>query len=246
MLTYVYALVRAEKRPPLRALPAAMPGGGPVRLVPAEDVWLAVSTVPAREYDQGALEAGLQDLDWLGPRAVAHEAVVEHFLSCPAVLPMQLFTLFKTDERAVDHVVRTHGKIARILQRIEGHVEWGLRLAWDEQAARALAPPLAASGTAYLARQRDQLAARRTGWAEARGAADKLYRTLGRAAAAARRHGATEEASPQSRLLLDAAFLVRGDQCAAFQEQVRAYGQELAAQGITVALTGPWPPYNFV
>src|SRR5688572_21435986 len=156
-----------------------MPGGGPVRLVaPTEDLWLAVSTVPAQDYDEAALEAGLQDLDWLGPRAIAHEAVVEHFLACPAVLPMQLFTLFKTDERAVEYVLGKQARIERILDRIERHAEWGLRLTWDEQAARLAteqrhARDGPATGVAYLARKRDLLEVRRTEWATARSAAEQ-------------------------------------------------------------------------
>lgn len=252
VLTYVYALVRADKRPPLRALPAQMPGGAPVRLVPAaETLWLAVSTVPGPDYDEAALEAGLQDMDWLGPRAVAHEAVVEHFLSCPAVLPMQLFTLFKTDERAVAHVQRTQRKIERILGRIEGHMEWGLRLTWEEQAARGAAPPArveeaAVSGAAYLARKRDLRDAGRSGLAEARTAAERLYRTMAREAAASRRHSETEEAAPHSRMLLDAAFLVGADKTAAFQALLQEQLQPLRDTGIAASLTGPWPPYNFV
>jgi hypothetical protein len=252
VLTYVYALVRAEKRPLLRALPGAMPGGGPVRLVaPAENLWLAVSTVPAQDYGEAALEAGLQDLDWLGPRAIAHEAVVEHFLACNALLPMQLFTLFKSDDRAVEHVQRTQPEIERILGRIERHVEWGLRLTWDEQAAR-LAAELrhaevgAKSGSAYLARKRDLLEVRRTEWTTARTAAEDLYQIMGRAAAASRRHSKTEEATPQSRVLLDAAFLVRAEKADAFRQQLERQEHGLAETGIVASLTGPWPPYNFV
>ena len=252
VLTYVYALVRADKRPALRALPGAMPGGGPVRLVaPAQGLWLVVSTVPAQAYDEAALEAGLQDLDWLGPRAIAHEAVVEHFLACPALLPMQLFTLFKTDGRAVDHVVNTQPEIENILGRVERHAEWGLRLTWDEQAARLAAQVRhadgdAKAGAAYLARKRNLLEVRRTEWTTARTAAEQLYDVLGREAAACRRNTRTEEAAPHSRVLLDAAFLVRTDKADAFRERLERQERSLAQSGIAASLTGPWPAYNFV
>ena len=62
--------------------------------------------MPARDYGEAALARGLQNLDWVGRRAMAHEAVVEHFLPAPAVLPMQLFTLFTSDERALEHVAQ--------------------------------------------------------------------------------------------------------------------------------------------
>ena len=226
MLTYVYALVRADEPPQLRSMPAPMPGGEPARLLPAaQGLWLAVSTVPEQDYQESALEAGLHNLEWLGPRAIAHEAVVEHFLPCAAVLPMKLFTLFKSDERAVEHVARTHEKIEGILERIERHVEWGLRLTWVEQAALQAAQrrhdqvPVA-SGAAYLARKRDLLDASRSQWTAAQACAERLYRTMGQQAAAARRRTDKAEAVPHSRVLLDAAFLVRCENADAFRGMV--------------------------
>ena len=252
MLTYVYALVRADERPQLRSMPAPMPGGEPARLVAAaERLWLAVSTVPAQDYQESALQAGLQNLEWLGPRAIAHEAVVEHFLPCAAVLPMKLFTLFKSDERAVEHVACTHKKIEGILERIERHVEWGLRLTWVEQAAlqavqRRHGKVAEASGAAYLARKRDLLDASRSQWTTAQAAAERLYRTMGQEAAASRRHADNAEAAPHSRVLLDAAFLVRSEKADAFRALLKREAPLLGETGIVATLTGPWPPYNFV
>src|SRR5690606_40228059 len=106
-LTYVYCLVRAGRRPSLRDVPPGMPDSGAPRLLDAGDrLWAVVTTVPAGEYGEGTLARGLQDLEWVGRRAMAHESVVEAFLDAPAVLPMQLFTLFTSDERALEHVAR--------------------------------------------------------------------------------------------------------------------------------------------
>jgi hypothetical protein len=145
-LTYVYCLVRSARRPSLRGIQAGMPGGGAVRVlgIPASTSppkraaavrdWLIVSTVPGEAYGEEALEAGVQQLEWVAPRALAHEAVVEHFLAAPAVLPMQLFTIFTGDARAIEHVVGDKRRIAAIMKRIEGKVEWGLRLTLDPAA----------------------------------------------------------------------------------------------------------------
>ena len=136
-LTYVYCLVRSTRPPAVPARPAGMPGARGVRLLDAGGgLRLAVSAVPAADYDEAALALGLQNLEWVGRRAVAHEAVVEHFLTAPAVLPMQLFALFTSDERAQAHVARDRRRIDRILTRIERKHEWGLRLTFDEQSAR--------------------------------------------------------------------------------------------------------------
>src|SRR5438874_1118019 len=115
-----------------------MPAGAQLRTIEVDDrLWAVVEDVPASEYDEGALARGLQDLEWVGPRAVAHEHVIERFLGADALLPMQLFTLFTSDERVVEHVRADRARIRRILKRVEHKVEWGVRLTWDEQAARA-------------------------------------------------------------------------------------------------------------
>ena len=249
-LTYVYCLVRAARRPALREVPAGLAGSRDLRLLQTgERLWLVAATVSEAEYGEAALQRGLQNLDWVGRRAMEHEAVVEHFLTASAVLPMQLFTLFVSDERAVAHVARDKRRIGPILQRIDGHLEWGLRLTWDEKAARQVvesAHTRPATGVDYLARKRDLRDVNRVQLTDAKAEADRLYRSLSREATDARRRTATEQAAPGSRLLLDAAFLVPMKKAAAFRAALRRNSKDLGKSGLVVSLTGPWPPYNFV
>ena len=219
--------------------------------------WLIVSDVTAARYDEAALATGLQNLDWVSRRALAHEAVVEHFLTAAAVLPMQLFTLFTSDARALEHIARDRRRIDRILTRLERQQEWGLRLSFDERGAlqavedahrsrrtRGAASP--ESGAAYLARKRDLMDVTRGQLTTARREADRLYRAMSREATEARRRKATEQATPGSRLLLDAAFLVPSRRANAFRGSLRRRALSLSGSGLVVSLTGPWPPYNFV
>jgi hypothetical protein len=255
-LTYVYCLVRSARRPSLHDIPPGVPGSTDLRALAAgAGVWAIVATVPRSEYDEAALASGLQNLDWVGRRAMAHEAVVEQFLTAPAVLPMQLFALFTSDARALEHVAGDRAAIDRILARIARQLEWGLRLSFDEKAARAAIDEqhggsarkrTAASGADYLARKRDLLDVTRVQIVAARAAADRLYRAMSREAGESRRRTATEEAAPGSRLLLDAAFLVPIRRAAAFRAALRKHASRLDAAGVVVSLTGPWPPYNFI
>jgi hypothetical protein len=250
-LTYVFCLVRSTRRPAVGAVAVQLPGAGPLRLLAAgAGTWLVVTSVPEREYSEKALAAGLQDLDWVGPRAMAHEAVVESFLTATAVLPMQLFTLFTSDERALSHVTRQHKQIETILKRISGRHEWGLRMTWDEKAAREKVDKQGTrrvrSGADYLSRKRDLLDVNRVQLTAARSEAGRVYRALSREAAAAARRTSTERAAPGSRLLLDAAFLIPIKQAAAFRRAVRKQAQALESNGLVFSLTGPWPPYNFI
>ena len=245
-LTYVYCLVKSARPPMLRGVPRGVPGGGAVRVIPVPpDLWLIVSSVLENEYNEAALQRGLQQMDWVGRRALRHEAVVEHFLSSAALLPMQLFTLFTSDERAIESVTGDRRRVARILSRIAGQVEWGLRLTWDEKAARA-GKVGGATGVSYLERKRHLLNVHRVQLSEARAAAGRLYRAMGRKATRSQRRTATERGAPGSRLLLDAAFLVHARSAASFRAELRRQAKALASSGVSVSLTGPWPPYNFI
>jgi len=232
----------------MRRISEGMPGGRDLRAIDVgEHLWAIVQSVPEADYGEAALARGLQNLDWVGPRAIAHERVIELFLSAPALLPMHLFTLFTSDDRVVQHVESERTRIRRLLKRVEGRVEWGLRLTFDEKAARAKVPTRpVTSGTEFLARKRDVLDIDRTRAKDARGAADRVYKSMSRLATAAQRRTSLEQAAPGSRLLLDAAFLVPVAKSGAFRSAVRQQMRDLRPVGISISLTGPWPAYNFV
>jgi hypothetical protein len=232
-----------------------MPGGDAVTLLDAgAGLWAVVTHVPEAEYGEAAIAGGLQQLDWIGPRALAHEAVVEYFLGARAVLPMQLFTIFASDERAIAHLGRDRRRLDRILSRVERQLEWGLRVTLDDRAGAAAGARGAGrsrgrgreSGTEYLARKRDLARAASGRLTRARADAGRLYRSLARQATSAVRHAATEGAVPGSRVLVDAAFLVPAGRQGAFRAALRREARQLERSGLAVSLTGPWPPYNFV
>jgi hypothetical protein len=247
-LSYVFCLVRNNGQPMVRRIGDGMPGGTDLRTVEVgDDLWAIVQSVPAAEYGEAALARGLQNLDWVGPRAIAHERVIESLLSARALLPMQLFTLFTSDDRVIQHVHADRARIARILKRVEHKLEWGLRLTYAEpKGPRRVTTKGTRSGAEYLARKRDMLDVNRMRLKEAQVAADRVYASISRLATASRRRRSLERAAPGSRLLLDAAFLVPNAKRVAFRSAVRQQTRDLRTAGITVSLTGPWPPYNFI
>jgi len=232
----------------MRRMSEGMPGGRDLRALDVgAPLWAIVQSVPDAEYTEAALAKGLQDLDWVGARAIAHERVVESFLSARALLPMQLFTLFTSDDRVLQHVRADAARIRRTLKRVERKLEWGLRLTFDEKAAHAaVSKQPVRSGAEFLARKRDVLAISRTRLRDAQAAANRVYRATSRLAAAAQRRTSLERAAPGSRLLLDAAYLVAVAKTRAFRSAIRQQMRDLRAAGLTMSLTGPWPPYNFI
>jgi hypothetical protein len=250
--TYVYCLVRSLEAPSLDGAPEGMPGTSGLRLIPVEDgFWLAATDAPLSSYGSEEIERRLPDLDWVSERALAHEAVVEHFASLGTVLPMKLFTLFHGDERAAAQIRERREEIGRVLDRIAGRVEWGVRVHFREDEARrqALASaqdgPRPASGTSFLQRKKAEKESARDLAGKVRIEAQSAYDELARhAVEAQRREPAPGEAG--ARLLLDAAFLVPSGDGEDFETAVRHQAERLAGHSCEVTLTGPWPPYNFL
>jgi len=250
--TYCYCVVQAPRAPVLGGAPAGLPGLGPPRAVPVDPgVWLVAADAPPGRYEAAAIERRLRDLDWVSRCAVGHEAVIEHAARRGSVVPMKLFTLFASDARALAHLRRARRRLAAAFRRVAGRQEWGVRVFVDERAARRGgadgAPPPAAvgAGTRFLLRRQAEQGATHRLVAEGRREAERLFRRLRRETAAARRRSLAGS-PPGSRLVLDAVFLVPRERAGSFRTHGRRLGRALAARGLELRLTGPWPPYHFV
>jgi len=250
--TYLYCIVRAPTAPSLRDAPAGLPGAGKPRTIDAGDgLWLVAADAPLDRYGEKPIERGLQDIAWVSACAVPHEAVVEHLSKAGTVLPMKLFTLFNSDQRALEHVAKERRRIDKVVARIEGREEWGLRVTLDEVSAldrakaEASASAAGSGGAAFLLRKKKQQDAARELLQNARNRADALFEELSAKADEARRRP-PPPGEIGKRVLLDAAFLLRRAKAKAFQSKVREQAKKLGEHGYQLTLTGPWPPYNFV
>ena len=250
--TYLYCLVRSAREPSLRAAPAGLPGAGRPRAIDAGGgLWLVAADAPLNRYGEKPIERGLRDLAWVSSVAVPHEAVVEHVARNGTVVPMKLFTLFRSDARALEHVAKRRKRIDRVVERIEGREEWGLRVLLDEAAAlkrarnavQAVAP--GAPGAAFLLRKKKEHDLAREVIEHARDRADGLFELLAVQADDARRRP-PPPGEIGKRVLLDAAFLLQRKKAKAFQTKVRAEAKKLADRDYQLTLTGPWPAYTFV
>jgi Gas vesicle synthesis protein GvpL/GvpF len=257
--TYVYCLVAAPRRPPARRVPPGLDGLGPVRLLEVDErksqgelpAWLVAADAPLDRYGEDAINRGLSDLDWVSRAAVAHERVIESFIAAPAVLPMKLFTIFTSDERAREHIRRQSARIRSLVRRVANHQEWGLRVILDRAGAAKTARPATRakteiSGTSFLlhkksARDRSAELSRR-----AQETVADLYDRLSEHAAKSKRRASGDLPVQGGPLLLDAAFLVAAKRAKRFRTIVGREAQTLGRQGYLLTLSGPWPPYTFV
>jgi hypothetical protein len=251
--TYLYAVVSSKDEPSASSAPPGLPEMGPLRwLGLGGSLWIAAADAPLARYRAAAVEKGLRDIDWVSACAVAHERMVEHLATLGTAVPMKLFTLFTSDARALENVGRARKRLDKVVRRIAGRREWGLRISVDEETSRAAARDRAAqaarglsAGAGFLTRKRQEQVAARDVVKAGREEAEAVFDDVAALAEQATRRQAGAPARGL-RMLLDAAFLVGRDGEEAFRARVRSHSERLAPQGVRVVLTGPWPPYNFV
>ena len=246
---YLYCVVKAARKPSTVRLPQGLPDATrPEILALARSLWLVIAQVPLDVYGAGHLEERLADIDWVGRIALAHEAVVEHFARRRelTVVPMKLFTLFSTRERALADVTGRQAEIASVMRRISGAQEWGVRVTHRAEASTVASPTRrAATGAAFLEAKKQARDSAKHAKAAAADCAAAAYRRLSRLAKESR----VREDAPASATtppLLDAAFLVPAAKRAKFTQAARREAAQCAKAGAQVTLSGPWPAYNFV
>jgi hypothetical protein len=245
---YLYGVVRAATRPSMTRAPAGLSGATrPEAHRIAPSLWIVAAAVPLDVYGPNALEPRLRDLDWVAQAAVAHEAVVEHLSRArgATVIPMKLFTMFSSLERAIADVAARKPAIGRTMRRIAGAEEWGVRVFRRPVPRGGARPAAAASGAEFLRARKQARDAVSGARATAAVAAEHAFDRLRRLARDARARGSRSEPGTNPPIL-DAAFLVASASRARFQAEARKQAQALAAAGADLALTGPWPAYNFV
>jgi hypothetical protein len=209
-------------------------------------LWLVAADVPESRYAASAIEAALDDLKWVSRCAVAHESVVEHFASARAILPMKLFTIFRSDARAIAEVQAIRPSLDRAIARLTGAAEWGVRLVGGVGKIASPRPArMPASGAGFLHQKRIARDAGRMAAAHASATADTVFDELSRVARESRRRDAQSLAAGPA-VLLEAAFLVARKDRRRFQQSIGRLARQARAQGYELSVTGPWPPYHFM
>ncbi|WP_369213079.1 GvpL/GvpF family gas vesicle protein [Streptomyces flavofungini] len=251
-LRYVYAVCRPLDAPLAADLTGV--GGVPPRQLTHEGLVALVGPVPERDFAEEPLRAHLEDLDWLSETARAHQRVIGALTSVTCPLPLRLATVFRDDSGVRTMLEEGAARFWRVLDRIDGCVEWGVKVHLasadpSEQRTSASASAEAQkplSGRDYLRRRREQRTAQDEGWKRAEVFAQRLHEDLARHADDSRLH-APQNASLSNtpgRNILNAAYLVPRAHSEEFVELVDRT-KDADTTGLTVELTGPWAAYSF-
>ena len=243
LLVHAYGLLPSGEP---RVLPASGLEGSPVTVEPADDLAIVISQVSRDRFGAEQWRRHGEDPAWLGIVAREHHDVLQWLIGQGDVLPLRLPSMYGDLDSLRRTVTGREAELHRALDRLHGCIEIAVKAygVAVEEPAPAGRP---ASGRDYLLRRSAASKAREEARDRRHASVDEIYehlRTTSEAAVSNRPQDRALTGRPQP-MLLNAAYLVKRDEAAAFMEVVDELIGRHRDEGIVLEASGPWPPYNF-
>ena len=248
---YVYAITRDGATPKAEAVDQTRSFGA----VEGKGVAAVFTPVRREEFSQEAIDRRAKDLEWLGAIGYRHQAVVSALMKSTAVVPLRAFTLFSGEDALRTYLDQNAEMLRAMLTRLDGKQEWTLRIEFDPQrwrdaivkrveSLRDLQRQIdsSAPGKRFLLGKKLDEERKRASRAAEQSVVQEIERAvIDRLACetVAESREQREGAFPQINVLLNR------DEEARLQELRSELADRYAGDGITLAVTGPWPPYTF-
>lgn len=253
---YLFCLARAGLAPELHI--TGLTSDSPLVVEAFGDVAAVVCEVPLDDFSGPSAETRLQDLGWVGPRAVRHGQVIEHVMQYSPVLPARFGTLFSSRESLGRLVQRNSREIITFLDSVAHKDEWAVKGLVSDAKVRELL------FSAKLVDQRGVLVSLSPGVRyfkekQIQAEVDKemghwLKEIMNTVAAQLtecsedwrRREVVFETQEGDDReTVVNWAFLVDRGVADDFETRIYRANTEYNAGGVYFELSGPWPPYSF-
>jgi hypothetical protein len=254
-LFYAYGIVPASM-----ALSGAPGGIDDAEVSLVKDGELAALVSELTQYDPDTIAELSGDMDWVAPRAKAHDLVLTWTSDRGPVIPLPMFTATFASLDSVRAMLKGRaGKLRSVLDRVSRGREYALRVYRVDAELKAALPTLnsemaklraaadaASPGQRYLLERKLEERAKE----ELRATSLRIAGEIRDALAAAALETTT---SPIPRvttdapgtMILNAAFLVAPEGLRAFQERLTEIVNERNTSGFRFDFTGPWPAYHF-
>lgn len=232
---------------------AELPGvhrGEPPSVMTIGRLGAVASAVPLAEFAGPALEANLENIRWLEPRARAHADVIQAAFARQPVLPMRFGTLFSTASRMALDLGGQSGALLDQLEAIRDQEEWTIRFCANPEALleQMAADVMAQSqnpgrGAQYLLQRRFALNGRSDMLNRLTALAVEAHEALARHALRTTRARSEVTGAPGGgRSLLSVVYTIARADRPTFLGELERVSARLSREGFTVLHSGPWPP----
>ncbi len=220
-----------------------------------------VSVLDGHAYAPEAIERDSGDVDWLSPRALAHDHVLTWASDLGPVVPLPMFSLFSARD-AVEVMLRDRATGLEAALRRIGHArEYALRVYRLDEELRAALPALsprlaelaataaaASPGQRYLLERKLENESKAEFRAVSQRIADDIADSLSPLASATSRLPIARVADGDAArgiMIGNAAYLVAFGGLEEFQRTLTSLVERYGQQGFRFDFTGPWPAYHF-
>ncbi|MGZ7032664.1 MAG: GvpL/GvpF family gas vesicle protein [Thermoanaerobaculia bacterium] len=248
---YVYAITRKAAKPRGEAIDRSED----FVTIESAGVCAVATPVSASEFSQEAIDGHAGDLEWLGAIGYRHQAVVADLMKQTAIVPLRAFSLFSSEDALRTYLAENAEAFRRVLDRLDGKQEWTLRIEfeperWSESltkrvdALRSLHTEInrAAPGKAFLLKKKLDEAKK----SASKEAEQQIVIEIESAILEALRcETIAESRQERSGGFPQINVLINRDEESRLQDVQEKVNDRYATEGVTVALTGPWPPYSF-
>jgi hypothetical protein len=192
---------------------------------------------------------------WVTPRAIDHGRVIAEIFRGGPVLPVPFGTLFSSPQALGKFLERNADLIQGFFEYAVGCEEWGIKALLDrERLKRSLIESnsrpesdAVSPGLRYMRERRaEQIANQQSAeWLERnlRVVADALEQSATRSCQ--RRILDDSKQSDGCEEVLNLAALLTRDRVAEFRRRIETINRAHVEDGLSFAVTGPWPPYSF-
>jgi hypothetical protein len=222
------------------------------------DVAAVLAEIHLEDFTGPEAQQKMEDLAWIGPRALRHEEVVLSVMEQGPVLPVRFGTVFSSVAAAAEPLKQRQDVLMKFFRETIDKKEWTLKGYVDRPQARARMT------AARLAAEKEQLAGLSPGKRyfleqKIKGAADKettswlngIEEEIGRLAKEA--SAGFSECRLQSRdvtgrdeeMFFHGALLVPDASMADLEGMTDEWNKRHETQWLRLELSGPWPPYHF-
>ena len=257
---YVYGIVPGSAEFTNGALPGGLDDAG-VSVERRGDLAALVSVLDGALYAPTRVEQSSGDVEWLSPRATAHDRVLSWASDRGAVVPLPMFSLFSGRDAVRAMLDDRSAQLSSALERVKRGREYALRVYRIDAELLEVIPEMsprlrelaaqaasASPGQRYLLERKLDGEKRAELRSVTQQVVDDIVEQLGRNAAETVRSPiprAADRTPATGTMVLNAAFLVAPSALEAFQRTLTSIVERHDQRGLRFDFTGPWPPYHF-
>jgi hypothetical protein len=221
--------------------------GASVARVEVGPIAALVSELSAAEYGEKQWREHAQDPRWLQHVATEHHAVLQAVSVQTDVLPLRLPGIHHDSASLQRALLEQQSELEAALDTIRGQIELGAKVFLVAERPTPEPEHQPRTGRDYLLRRSAEASSRETGRLRRQQLLLDLHEQLTNSSSRSTVNPPQEPAltGRQEPMLLDTAYLLPRERIGDFITLAEQLNEALAADGMALEITGPWPVYNF-